>query len=477
MKPWKQVLPAATVLALLVLALVARNSPVNARSTPDEIQLSYPNCTSVTNGGIGDTTTFSLAPGEGIVQPLGSPPNAATAILAMPPANNSAVRVDVSYWDPATLTPPAGQLALRSYSFPATTYSPFTDASRIDFYPPLITRALPNVAEAPPAQLVAQWRVVPGTWAGRTVSLVADDETATPAGRFLQSDGTQTPVAGPHPVFAYQLCGGDAALQNLRVVQSVMTTDVAMDKNSYEYVQKFRVPVATTVNWIEIAFATYSGVYVGTGDIRVYDAAGQVEPPVSFGAPLLDGVYGAWSQQVPGAWQTHGDLTSYPTLVPFHDYWLSVTTASSFPPFSKTLDGTESPYFKEEIGGLWVRSSQGVAASPLPNRALSFRIIGTPTGTTAVGDASPRRRGFALTAAPNPARGATAIAWSGAAGVVSLEVIDPRGRRVASAVSDAGRWSWNGAAADGAMLPAGVYFVRARDAAGHAASVRVTLVR
>ena len=477
MKFRKQVLPAAVVLVLLALALVARNSPVNARSTPEEIQLSYPNCTDVTNGGIGDTTTFSLAPGEGIVQPLGSPPNMATAILAMPPVSYSAVRVDISYWDPATLTPPAGQLALRSYSFPATTYAPFTDASRIDFYPPLITRALPNVAEAPPAEVVAQWRVVPGTWNGRTVALVADDGTATPSARFLHADGTQTPVAGPHPVFAYQLCGGDAALQNVRVVQSVMSTDVALDRNSYEYVQKFRVPVATTVNWIEIAFAPYSGVYNGTGNIRLYDAAGQAEPPVTFGAPLLDAVYGAWNREAPGAWQTHADLTSYPTLVPFHDYWLSVTPVASFPPFSRTLSGGESPYFKEEIGGLWVRSSQGIAANPLPNQALSFRLIGTPTGTTAVGDASPHRADFALAAAPNPARGATAIAWSGAAGTVSLEVVDPRGRRVATATSDAGRWSWNGAGADGRALPAGVYFVRARDAAGHTASTRVTLVR
>ena len=476
MKFWKRWLPAVIVLTLLAVALVARNSPVSARSTPNEIALSYPTCTNITQGGVGDTTTYSIAIGEGIDQPLGAAPNTASTILSIAPAYWSQVTFTLSYWDPATLAPPAGLLALRTITFPATTVAQYMDASRIDFFPPLVTKALPNVAEPPPAEIAAKWVVTNGSAGGRTATLVPSDVSGSPSAFRIHADGTETPIAGAHPAFVHELCGGDAALQAMRVVQSVMHTDIVLDPHQLEYIQKFRVPVGTSVNWIEVAFGPYSGVYNGPGNMRIFDATEQSDPPPTFGTPILDAPYVAF-YGAPGQWTTHADLTTNPTLVPNHDYWLAVTTVGSFSPFAKHLNGTESPYFQTEIGGLYSRPTSGAAASLLPDEALSFRVIGTPTGTTGVGDPGPRRGAFALAISPNPARGATTIGWSGAQGTVSLDVIDARGRRVATATSDAGRWSWNGAGADGRALSAGVYFVRARDGAGRTASARVTLVR
>lgn len=89
---------------------------------------------------------------------------------------------------------------------------------------------------------------------------------------------------------------------------------------------------------------------------------------------------------------------------------------------------------------------------------------------------------LAMTASPNPSRGATTVALALAeAGPVEMEVYDLRGRRVAG-ISEpwltAGRHQlvWNGRDADGRAAAAGVYLVRVRAGAriGHQ---RVVLLR
>jgi hypothetical protein len=481
LRPLARFAPALPVLGLLLVALIAPSGKVSAgRGAPELDFYYYPTCTSVTQGGIGDSTSLVIAPGEGLTQPLGEASNIASCILSIQPADWSGVHINVSYWDPATLAPSAGQLAVRTLSFPPTTYAQFKDASRIDLFPPLITRALTNVAEPPPPQVVAQWRVDANSQNGRLSTIVLDDASEQPSALKIGIDGTQTPIAGPHPVFVHEICGGDAELQSMRVVQSVMSANVGLDPAVDEYVQKFRIPVETSLRWIEVAFAPYSTPYVGIGRMRIVDAAGQTDPPTTFDPALADAQLVAYGIQAPGEWRTHGDFSSYPsfpTLQPNHDYWLVVNPIGAFEPFSKVLNGGESPYFKTAIGSLYVRSTSGGVATPIPNRALSFRVIGTPTGTVDVGAGAPARDAFALRVAPNPARGATSIAWTGARGAVALEVLDARGRRVASANLAGDRWSWEGRAADGRSLPAGVYFVRARDAAGRSASTRISLVR
>jgi len=68
------------------------------------------------------------------------------------------------------------------------------------------------------------------------------------------------------------------------------------------------------------------------------------------------------------------------------------------------------------------------------------------------------------------------VAWSGAVGPVRFEVFDARGRRVAvNTGGAAGSWSWSIRDSRGQALPAGVYFVHARDSAGGHSVQRVVV--
>lgn len=107
----------------------------------------------------------------------------------------------------------------------------------------------------------------------------------------------------------------------------------------------------------------------------------------------------------------------------------------------------------------------------LPDGGPSFTSFTSPTpGTsngTGVGIDAPDivQTEFEISAFPNPSRGAVALALSRALSEVAVEVFDVLGRRVA-VFSHADRGTvhldWDGRAADGASLPAGVYVVRAR---------------
>ena len=470
-------LPALLVLVLLALALFAPPRVVRAdRPLPTTDLLYYPVCTPVEQGGASPTLTYTVPQNEGFRQPLLTEGNIAACSLSTQPFNNANVTFDITYWDPATLAPPAGTIALQSRTYSTTIYT--MNAARNDLIPPIITQALPNVAEPPPSHVAIEYHVsYPSTPTVKAPFQENDGSGALPASRIL-SDGTSAPLTGAHPVFNYSICGGDETLQQMRVAQSVMTTNVDLAPISYEWIQKFRLPVATQLGWVEFALdRSNPGATIDYGRVRIVDAAGQDVPPANFGTPLADAYFRIDTRYpfVP-TWCTPQDgLVS--TLEANHDYWLAITTGDDYLLMGRGLTGTESPWFQAAIGPLFRRFAAGAACDGVPDRVMAFRIIGTPQGTVSVGPPAPALTAFALRVSPNPARGATTLTWAGAQGAVALEVIDPRGRRVASAVSDAGRWSWNGAAADGAMLPAGVYFVRARDAAGAIASARVTLVR
>ncbi|MBK7368588.1 MAG: T9SS type A sorting domain-containing protein [Candidatus Eisenbacteria bacterium] len=142
------------------------------------------------------------------------------------------------------------------------------------------------------------------------------------------------------------------------------------------------------------------------------------------------------------------------------------------------LTGAEGADFTSSIGPMWTRSQNGQPWNLEAERALSFRVIGDTTSVVGV-ESTPRRSPLELRATPNPARGASVLAWSGAVGRVTLEVLDARGRRVADdaiVTGASGRYTWT-ASRSGRPLPAGLYFVRATDAEGHAALARVVLIR
>lgn len=242
------------------------------------------------------------------------------------------------------------------------------------------------------------------------------------------------------------------------------------------------MPVATSLSWIEFALgpAVPRGFW-DYGRIRIVDAGGQGAPPVSFGSALADAQFYAPTYSIEyQSWRSHYDFPSYPTLEPNHDYWLVLTTQQDYAPYARVRTGFESPQFQESIGPLYARPTSTSDAEVVPNRALAFRVIGLPIGSVGVAEASPSRRGLALEVAPNPSHGATVISWSGSSPIAGFEVMDARGRRVASGSPPAaavGRWTFNGRSEDGRSLPVGIYFIRARDTAGRVSTARITLVR
>jgi hypothetical protein len=98
-------------------------------------------------------------------------------------------------------------------------------------------------------------------------------------------------------------------------------------------------------------------------------------------------------------------------------------------------------------------------------------------GVTGVTPAAPRS-GRLDDPRPSPSSGRTEFAFAVSRdGLVRLEVFDLRGRRVRTLVNGwrpagAARATWDGARDDGAMVAAGVYFVRFTDAAGGTAIAR-----
>jgi len=88
-----------------------------------------------------------------------------------------------------------------------------------------------------------------------------------------------------------------------------------------------------------------------------------------------------------------------------------------------------------------------------------------------------------LAAFPNPFNPQTTIAWQiPAAGPVTIEVFDLRGRKIRSlwegaVTTQTGAVVWNGRADSGHAAASGVYLVRLRDATGTVANLRVSLVQ
>jgi hypothetical protein len=155
---------------------------------------------------------------------------------------------------------------------------------------------------------------------------------------------------------------------------------------------------------------------------------------------------------------------------------LRISNVRTHDHYARTLTGTESSAFQYGIGKLYARDSSSATWTEQPNRALAFKLVAIPSNVV-VGVRPGAGPAFALQVAPNPSHGVAEVTWSGAVGPVSLDVLDARGRRVAGGNGGAaGHWQWT-AKRSGGSLPAGVYFVRARDSEGGVVTERLVVIR
>ena len=474
MRSFSRWLPALATLVLLVVALLA---PIRrAGSVPVGDVTFSTSCDLLLEQSLGADSSVDLYGVGGLTQPLHLTTNVAACSLVAHGGYYSVLDVRMLRWNPATLTPDPNSIALRTAYF---ILSMTSGQVSMVMNPALVLRESPSIAE--------------GLGAGDFALEVTDDsfyrnsvfshyDPAGPASlptalQFASNPNTtQTPLPGEHPVLSHRICGGSSALQSLATVQSVTRGDTTLGGAAvYEAVQRFRLPVDAGLRWIE--FPEISSVGGVTGTIEIYDATGQASPPATWPASAL--AHASYFGVQKPAWVSHLDFDTSPSLVAGHDYWFVNRTSGWFTVGARRRDGSESADFQSAIGPFFIRSGAGAAWTNFPKIALDFRVIGQPAAAVSVDPRLPEAGTLRLTVTPSPAHGPVAVSWTGARGEVRFDVIDARGRRVAggeAAAAANGRWSWNGAGADGRALPAGVYFVRAHDAA-NTATQRAVLVR
>lgn len=472
-------LPGLATFVLLLAALLAPARGVRARTAPAPAAVYNPACSLLLQeAGAGATITITRT--TGVCQPFDGNVNAAACTLGITGAYSSDAVFDIVAWDPVALAPDPGIVALRSRYFNISEI--VKSSTAYYFNPPLVGRSVDGVAEPMPEHLAIDYRV--SYWNSQTIHYQTEGPAELPGAMSFTVGGTgpRTPLPGAHPVLSHRICGGDATLQNLHVVQSVMTSSRVIGGSlMYEMAQRFRVPVATRLHWVEFALTTSTGqtTPIEAGLLKIIDAEGESVPPVTL-PPALVQAYFTGPHAPRPAWQSHYDFDQFITLEPDHDYWLVFYTSGDYTFEARTRTGSESPAYLDRIGPLVVRHVAGEPWLPESGTDLNFRIVGEPMAVIGVDPAAATPGTFRLAISPQPSRGPVRIGWSGASGSVRFEVLDVRGRRVAGgsgAGTRDGRWNWDGRAANGTVLPPGVYFVSGRDAAGRTASERVVLVQ
>ena len=477
MKSLARWLPAIATLAFLLVALLAPVRRVRAGGGPITDTAFTPSCDLLLEQN-GSNTTFGVTGTGGVTQPFTFSGNVAACSLSFNQGYYSGGMLRIRKWNPAGLVPDPTTVALRTVSFGP---SPWQWQRPAFFDPPLVLRESPDVAEGFGSDFAIEFQ---NSYNGEAVYYDPDGSASLPAAlQFPSNPNTpQSPLPGNHPVLDHRLCGGNAVLQDFMVTQSVMRSDSVLgDGATYEIAQHFRVPVLTRLHWIEFAMASGAANYGDYGTVAVYEANGDDAPPIAWPAPLTAANFTApydYYYTLP-AWRSHLDFDQVPTLRPDRDYWLVLRTFGKYSFEVRRKDGNEGLPFTATMGSLLERSTSIAPWTPRPRLTFDFRTIGEATYAVAVDPPHAVGGGFHLVVTPSPSRGPVVVGWTGARGAVRFDVLDARGRRVASgdaSSSPAGRWSWSGAAADGRALPAGVYFVRARDVAG-TATQRVVLVR
>ncbi|MFN8587214.1 MAG: hypothetical protein U0704_05375 [Candidatus Eisenbacteria bacterium] len=463
-------LAVAAACVLLACAAFAPRLRADAARGAGPAWASYPTCT-LPIVDTGWDTTIALPPYAVIAQQVPFHANIAACSLKVSPSYTFG-RLDVVQWDPAALQPDPTTVALRSVSLNSSNMA--WNWLHIPMSPPLVTKPLAHVAD-PPSNTGAL--VYTGTYAYNATYFryQRDGDPSMPTGYWRYGYPWQ-PLPGPHGVHGVSICGGDPALQDLRVAQSVMHTDAMIPRTYYEALQRFRVPKRVRLQWAEVALDSLTGQYYSIGSVSVLRGGIGSTPPPEM--PVADVTASLWVTTPLPAWASHFDFDSSMVLEPGEDYWLRVTTAHYYALRAHAITGNEGADFASGVGPLWLRFENGYNWLPAVGKSLAFRIIGDTIGVTDAG-AVPRRSPLELRCSPNPARGFAQLAWSGAERGVRLDVLDARGRRVggvADVPGASGTWGWT-AVATGRPLAPGLYFVRATDRAGHSAIARVALVR
>lgn len=465
--------PSLAALGLLAFALLGATDPNAPRAVPDA--LVYPNCTAMLQSSALDghlnvsSNTFAL-------QPIGAFGNvAACSISVYASSSSSYSQMSVVGWNPTTLLPDPTTVALRTTSLNASALQ--YRWTRLSCVPPLVLKSLGTVADPGPAGFAIRYDVQDHFSSSQYLNTTSNAPADVPAG-WVFSPG-RTALPGAHGAFAHAVCGGDALLQSLAVAQGVSRSDEIFPALTGAIAQRFRVSVPVQLYWVELAFGAVNQHVPAYGSLSIVDAQGTTSPPADLTHAILTGVFPN-GQLVP-QWGSHFDFDRSITLLPDHDYWLWVAINGNFDLYGRTLDGSEAASFAGRVGECWSRQVGATEFTLDPAHALDFKIVGYPYGVLSTpANAPPVASGLRLRASPNPARGAVTLAWSGASGALAFEVLDARGRRVArgeAAASPQGTWRFDGRREGGRPLPAGVYFVRARDGDGRLASERVVLLR
>jgi hypothetical protein len=300
---------------------------------------------------------------------------------------------------------------------------------------------------------------VPGTNLGFHVD---EGSPVTLTARYARGGGTLTPVwkqlAGPLASVSY-FSGVSAPTATAVYAERARCRDLVVATPTAEILQTFRVPQACQLSWVELAIPGTSSLSQPL-QVMVLDPQGQAFPGTGIIQPTPTAGLLARDATPPGkdVWMA-AEFPSPPVLQPNHEYWMVVRTNGAGSSVASTVTITadlEGDRFFHRPGpsGPFLLDS---------GRSLSFRVIGTPHQTTAVGPVA-TARALEFSVSPNPASQSLMFRWKGGSGRMSLEIVDVSGRRVRR-VADVGpglegSWRWNGASDSGDELPAGVYFAR-----------------
>jgi len=465
--------PALATLALFALAAAA---PAPHRTGPAPPSQAAATCDPFSQSGPGASEHVFDFP-SGIRQPLPPGIPVAACSVRVDGSGWTYANVNVYEWDPDALLPDAATCALRS-AFCTPSDMNYYTSNRVPsqtFVPPIITRSLPGVADKPREHLVFEERPTNNFFHYSHKGFYQPEgDAGMPAAMTIGTGGASVALPGTHPVMAYALCDGGEALEELRILQCVRRTDSGAPAGMYEYLQRFRVPEAVEVHWVELAANEGTPWPPSPTIVGIVDATGMAEPPATLPAAFAEAPFAAYfGDQTGPRWVAPADFDHTFELLPGRDYWLSVRNASAYLFRTHTLTATENAQFTYAIGAFHHRASTSGPWTLNAGQALSFKLIGRSQSSPL--SVAPRT-GFLLNVTPNPSRAAPEAEWSGATGPVRLEVFDARGRRVASNTGGAaGRWVI--AARGAGPLESGVYFVRARDSEGARADERLVIVR
>ena len=489
-------IPTLLSVALLALAAAAPGPDVSGPAPPPQLQ---PPCDSYASAVTGDSSV-QLAGGIGVEQALPEGMSVAACSLRTAAGYYSMPIVVLRAWDPTTLAPDPTTIALRTAFFdPSRILWANLTVPRATFVPPVVALSVAGVAE-PPASRVAMQLSGGQSRATYAVELHGffnpDGPSELPAAIKFSGDSVRVPLPGNHPVLAHAVCSGDTDLASLRIVQSVMRTDVTPFPAPREFLQRFRVPVQVELRWVELAF--------GELFVPYFESAGETDPmppgpgPRATTLAIMDGndlpvpvpdmpasmveapfdIFSAFGFGIANQhWMSHLDFDHTVTLEPGHDYWIWVRETAPVTWLNRRIRGNESAVFKAGVGPYFARPDSSGPWIQAADQVLAFRIVGRPMVPPPI-PPTQVAAAFAMQATPNPAPGSVRVDWSGAVGPVRFDVFDARGRRVSQREGGAaGQWMWDGTDLDGRPVASGIYFVHARDSQGGRAVQRAVLVR